>query len=438
LEISESELREGLANYYKNTGFSRVTLTGATDPESVQGGFVSADLLPLLGVSPQLGRGFTLGEEARGERVVLLSQSLWKRRFGASRDSIGKTLEIDALNFQVIGIMPATFQFPARETQFWAPLTTNRYWLDPAAREVTPKHARGFYARWEVVGRLKSGVSLQQAQAEMSVLEKRLEETSPILNRNVGIGLVPLRVELSGQTQLALVILFGAVSFVLLIACANVANLLLARGTSREREMAVRIALGAGRGRLIRQLLTESIVLALFAGFLGLLLAAFAVPLLMVFGPSNLARLDEAGRLDTGVLAFAFGVSSLAAVIFGLVPALKISRTDPNESLKSSGRGTSESVALSRTRSGLVVSEFALSVVLLTGAGLLIRSFLAIQAIDPGFEPQHVLTMRVLLPAATPGVQSSMRGCWKKFRHFQEFSLPAPLMGCSHSGRQVR
>jgi len=401
---SQSQSFEAMANYYKNTGISRVTLTGAPEPESVQGGFVSADLLPLLGVSPQMGRAFTPEEVTRREQVVVLSHDLCKRRFGASLDSIGKMLEIDGSKFQVIGVMPATFQFPARETQFWAPITTNRHWLDRFVHDAASNRNRGFYARWDVVARLKPGVSLQQARAEMSVLGKRLEETDPVLNRGLGIGVVPLRVELSGNTRLALFILFGAVGCILLIACANVANLILARGASRDREMAVRTALGAGRRRLIRQLLTESVVLALLAGCVGLFLADQSVRALIAFGPPNLSRLDEAG-LDVGVLVFAFGISSLAVIIFGLVPALSLSRSDSSESLKSGGRGSSASAALSRTRGLLAATEVALSVVLLTGAGLLIRSFLTIQAIDPGFQPQNVLTMRILLPAAAPGAQ---------------------------------
>jgi putative ABC transport system permease protein len=396
-EILKSQSRSfsDLAVYYKNTGFSRVTLTGIDEPESVQGGYVSANLFALLGVSPLIGRSFTPQEDAQRERVVVLSHALWQRRFSSERDIGGRTLEIDGIRFQVIGVMRADFQYPARETQFWAPISTNRYWLD---RPVKGTNGRGYYARWNAVARLERGVSFERAQAEMNLLARRLEQRDPDFNRGSGLAAIPLQVELRGNTRLALVILFAAVSFVLLISCANAAHLMLARGASRDREMAVRIALGAGRADLIRQLLAESMALSLLAGCFGLLLAEFGVRALVAYGPRDLPRLEQAG-LDTGVLAFAFAISFIAAILCGLVPAWKISRVRPNQSLKSSERGSSGALALSRTRGLLVVMEFALTVVLLTGAGLLIRSFLAVQAIDPGFEPEHILTLRVTLAA---------------------------------------
>ena len=392
---SQSQSFSELAVYYKNTGFSRVTLTGIDEPESVQGGYVSANLFPLLGVSPSVGRGFTLEEEAQRERVVLLSHALWQRRFGSARDVVAKTLEIDGMRFQVIGVMPADFQFPARVTQFWAPITTNRYWLD---RPVKGTSGRGFYARWNAVARLKTGVSFERAQTEASVLARRLEQRDPDLNKGLGLSPVPLKVELGGSTRLALVILFAAVSFVLLISCANAAHFMLARGESRDREMAVRVALGARRADLIRQLLAESIALSLLAGCCGLLLAEFGVRALVAYGPRDLPRLEQAG-MDAGVFAFALAISFAAAIFFGLIPAWKISRVAPNQSSKPGGRGSSSAVALSHTRGLLVVMEFALTVVLLTGAGLLIRSFLAVQAIDPGFDTEHILSLRVSFPA---------------------------------------
>jgi putative ABC transport system permease protein len=395
---SQSLSFEAMSIFYKNTGFSRVNLTGAAEPEVVQGGFVSADFFPLMGIAPQIGRIFTSEEETQRNRVVILNQGLWRRRFGGASDVAGRMLQIDGVGFEVIGVMPATFQFPARETQFWAPITTNRYWLDRPALDKT--HVRGFYARWNVVARLKPDVPLQQAQAEMNLLAKRLEQVNPDLNKGMGVCALPLRVELNGNTRLALIILLAAVSFVLLIACGNVANLILARGTSREREMAIRTALGAGRARLIRQLFTESVMLAMLSGCLGLYLAAVGVPALIALGPSDIPRLEESG-LDSMVLAFTLGISLLAATICGLVPAWKISRSDPGKSLKSGGRGQSGTIAFGRARGLLVIAEFALSVILLTGAGLLIRSLLAVQAVGPGFEPEHALTMHVTLPADT-------------------------------------
>jgi len=395
---SQSQSFEAMSIFYKNTGFSRVNLTGAAEPEVVEGGFVSADFFPLMGIAPQIGRLFNPEEETQRNRVVILSQGLWNRRFGRAPDVVGRRLQIDGVDFQVIGVMPATFQFPARETKFWAPISANRYWLDRPARDKT--HVRGFYARWNVVARLKPGIPLQQAQAEMNILAKSLEQSDPDLNKGQGVNVLPLRVELNSDTRLALFILLAAVSFLLLIACGNVANLILARGTSREREMAIRTALGAGRVRLIRQLFTESVMLAMLSGCLGLYLAAVGVPALIALGPSDIPRLDESG-LDSMVLAFTLGISLLAAIICGLGPAWKISQSDPNKSLKSMGRGSSGTIAFGHVRGLLVITEVALSVILLTGAGLMIRSFLAIQAVDPGFEPEHALSMRVALPADT-------------------------------------
>src|SRR5215475_962209 len=395
---SQSQSFEAMSIFYKNTGFSRVNLTGAAEPEVVEGGFVSADFFPLMGIAPQIGRLFNPEEETQRNRVVILSQGLWNRRFGRAPDVVGRRLQIDGVDFQVIGVMPATFQFPARETKFWAPISANRYWLDRPARDKT--HVRGFYARWNVVARLKPDVPLQQAQAEMNILAKRLEQINPDLNQGMGVTALPLSVELNSNTRLALFTLIAAVSFVLLIACGNVANLILARGTSREHEMAVRTALGAGRVRLIRQLFTESVMLAMLSGLLGLYLAAVAVHALIALAPPDIPRLQESG-LDSMVLAFTLGISIAAAILCGLGPAWKISQSEPGKSLKSGGRGSSGTIAFGHVRGLLVIIEVALSVILLTGAGLLIRSFLAIQAVDPGFEPEHALSMRVALPAET-------------------------------------
>jgi len=395
---SQSRALEEMVIYFRNSGRSTVTLTGAGEPESVQGGFVSANFFPLIGVAPGIGRWLTSDEVSRRERVAVLSDGLWKRRFGASPDAVGKQLQIDGMNFQVIGVMSAAFQFPARDVQFWAPITTNRYW-----DEVVPfdlNHNWGYWARWDAVGRLRQGVTLDQAQNEMGVIKKRLGRGAPDRIRLSEIRMVPLRVDLAANTRLAICVLFGAVSFVLLIACSNVANLVLARGAVRGREMAVRTALGAGRARLIRQLFTESAVLALFSGCLGLVLAEFGIRALVSYGPPDLPRLDEAS-LDRSVLAFTLAISLCAAVLFGLAPAWKISRSNPNESLKSGARSASGVIGFARTRGFLVMVEFALSVVLLTGAGLLVRSFLAVEAVDPGFRPQHVLTMQITLPAGS-------------------------------------
>ncbi len=394
-----------IAAYYRDSGFSTVNLTAGGEPESVQGAFVSGNFFDVMGVAPALGRTFTLEEERRRERVVVLSHGLWMRRFGGSRSVIGKALQIDGANVQIVGVMPATFQFPAPDQQLWVPLTINRYWDDPAlTANIDPNHTRYFYERWQAIGRLSPAVTVVQAQSEIDTVFRRTH-VEPGENRMPGITLLPLRTNVSGNTQRALVVLLCAVSFVLLISCSNVANLMLARGTTRKREMALRAALGAGRGRLLRQLLTESIVIALFAGVVGLLLAYLGVRTLVAFAPSNIPRLEEAG-IDRGALAFTLVISILAAVICGLFPAWKVSCYRPGESLCAGAR--SGSASLTRARAALVSAEFALAVVLLAGAGLLVRSFLAVEATDPGFTPERLLTMNIMLPSGTPRLRNAL------------------------------
>lgn len=395
---SQSRIFEDIAVYYRDGGFSRVTLTAGGEPESVQGAFVSANFFSLMGVGPELGRVFTLQEEVQREHVVVLSYGLWIRRFGGASDLIGRMVQIDGLNSEVIGVMPPTFQFPARDQQFWAPLTTNRYWDDPTLQgNIDSRHARAFYERWQAIGRLSSGATIAEAQTEIDAVFLR-SDTDPERNSRRGITVTPLRVTLSGNTRLALIVLSCAVSFVLLIACSNVANLMLARGVSREREMAVRTVLGAGRRRLSQQLLVESTVLAGLASGIGLVFASVSVRVLVAFAPPDIPRLDQAG-VDVAALAFTLMISVLAAGIFGLVPAWKASRIDPGESLRARTRSGGRSLA--RTRSVLVTIEYALAVLLLAGAGLLIRSFLAVEGVDPGFNPERVLTMKIDLPSAT-------------------------------------
>jgi putative ABC transport system permease protein len=395
---SQSRTFEDIAIYYRDSGFSRVTLTAGGEPESVQGAFVSANFFSLMGVGPELGRVFTLQEEVQREHVVVLSYGLWIRRFGGASDLIGRMVQIDGLNSEVIGVMPPTFQFPAGDQQFWAPLTTNRYWDDPALQgNIDSRHTRAFYERWQAIGRLSSGTTIAEAQTEIDAVFLR-SDADPERNSRRRITVTPLRVTLSGNTRLALIVLSCAVSFVLLIACSNVANLMLARGVSREREMAVRTVLGAGRRRLSQQLLVESAVLAGLASGIGLVFASVSVHVLVAFAPPDIPRLDQAG-VDVAALVFTLMISVLAAGIFGLVPAWKASRIDPGESLRARTRSGGRSVA--RTRSVLVTIEFALAVLLLAGAGLLIRSFLAVEGVDPGFNPERVLTMKIDLPSAT-------------------------------------
>src|SRR5262249_54520393 len=376
---------------FQRPQFTSVILTGADGPERIGAGVVSANFFSVLGVPPALGRTFSIDEELRHDPVVVLSYGLWQRWFGASPDVVGQTLEvfyprerderISRKQLQGIGVRPAPFHFPNQETQLWV----------PHDRHQQVRDADSFV----VLGRLQPKATFREAQAEMNTIASRLEQQYPDSNAGLGVNVVPLLVEINGNhTQLALWVLLGAVVFVLLIACTNVANLFLARGAAREREFAVRAALGAGRARLIRQLLTESAALSLAAGLLGLLCAKAGMRALIALGQRSIPRLDEVS-LDPRVLTFTLGVSLLAGLLFGLTPALKLSRLDPNESLKEGGRSAAGGFGSRRARGWLVVVEFALAVMLLCGAGLLVRSFLAIQAVAPGFRTARVLLMRV-------------------------------------------
>jgi predicted permease len=390
-----------------------VSLAGADGQEIVAAEQVSANLFPLLGVKPLLGRSFSPEEEDRGESVVVLSYGFWRRRFGADSGILGKTMELSGAKFhsspqfKIIGVMPANFYFPSKDTQLW--LTT-----------VPRGRRQRFNDPWRVVGRLKSNATFSQAQAEMTTIGQRLAQTYSTTEPDFagfGVNVVPLLDQVIGRNlRLALWVLFGAVGFVMLIACANVANLQLARGAARAREFAIRTALGAGRLRLLRQLLTESVALALGAGLAGLGLAVAGARVLVAAAPPGVPRLDEV-RIDNRALLFTLGLSLLAGILFGLAPAWKMSRSNPNEALKEGDRSTAGGLRLRQTRGLLVIAECALAVALLTGAGLLLRSFQRLQAVDPGFKPEGVLLARIaLLPqshaqvierlAGLPGVQA--------------------------------
>jgi putative ABC transport system permease protein len=381
-----------------------VTLTGAAESERVMSVRASANLFSLLGVAPMLGRTFTAEEEQQKVRVVVLSHSLWQRRFGASPDVVGQTLEIDGVSSQVIGVMPERFK-SGEETPIWEPHTLMPDWEAQKVRRGT--------GSWQAVGRLKDQVSLAQAQAEMTAIAQRLEQAFPVANKGLGINLVPLPLQYTGSNvRLALWMLFGAVALVLLIACTNVANLMLARGIAREREMAIRMALGAGRMRLLRQLLTESAVLSLLGGAAGLLIASWGIRAVLSFSPPNIRNLNSV-TIDTRVLVFTTVVALLTGLLFGLAPALKISATQPGAALKE-GRSASGGIGGARLRSLLLITEFSLAVVLLAGAGLLLRSFSKLQAIDPGFDATRVLSMQL-----TPARNSTADG-WRVF--YQQLS----------------
>ena len=360
-----------------------VTLTGVAEPEQVMSIRASANLFPLLGVAPMLGRTFTADEAQQKMRVVVLSHALWRRRFGASPNVLGQTLEIDGVSSQVIGVMPESFRGD-EGAPVWEPHTLFPDWEAQKAQ-------RGA-GSWRVVGRLKPQVSLAQAQVEMNAIAQRLEQAYPETNKGIGINLVPLQLQYTGSNvRLALWMLFGAVVFVLLIACTNVANLMLARGIARERELAIRIALGAGRMRLVRQLLTESGLLALLAGAAGLLIARWGIQAILSFSPPNIRNLDSVA-IDARALAFTIVVSLLTGLLFGLAPALKISQSQPGEALK---EGRSASGSGRGLRGLLLITEFSLAVLLLAGAGLLLRSFSKLQAVDHGFDPARVLVTQL-------------------------------------------
>jgi putative ABC transport system permease protein len=372
-------------------------LAGGGNPERVDGAAVSPFLFELLGVKPLWGRTFAVGEDQPGrDEVVLLSYGLWQRRFGADRAAVGRTISIDGRSCTVVGVMSPGFQFPgntgtilnvftAPPAQLWVPLA-----LSPVAWSQRSSHFL------QVIARLKPGVTLSHAQSEMDSIEQQLVKAFPRAYIGTDVKFVPLHAQVVGSFRTALLVLFGAVGFVLLIGCANVANLLLARAARRQREVAIRSALGAGRLRLIRQLVTESLVLAILGGGLGVLLAGWGISLLKLILPGNFPNPD-AVRINGPVLLFTIFSSLATGLIFGLAPALQTSRVSLTGTLKEGERG-GDSRQHDRLRSILVVSEMALAIILLMGTGLLLHSFVRLQEVDPGFKPDHLLTMEVSLP----------------------------------------
>lgn len=364
-------------------------LTEQDVPEKLGGLRASANLFAMLGVEPLLGRSFRPEDERpENERVVVLGYGLWQRRFGGRDDILGQALRLDGEVYTVVGVMPQGFGFPtfwAQEAELWSPLV------------FTPERAQSRGGNsLRIFGRLKPGATLAQAQAEMSAICERLAEQYPVVNADHGAIVEFLHDKTVAEVRPTLVVLAGAVGFLLLIACVNVANLLLARATTREREVAVRTALGAGRGDVIRQLLAENMVLAIAAGVLGVLFAAWGLSTILAAIPETMSvsmPRREAIQLDGTVLGFAFLLSLGTAALFGLTPALRSSRFDLVEALKEGGRGTRGGGG--KLRNALVVGEIALSLMLLAGAGLLIRSFVRLQAIDPGFQPGNVISMVV-------------------------------------------
>jgi putative ABC transport system permease protein len=371
----------------------RPIFAGTGEPERIPGAQVGDGFFTAMGGKPLLGRVFTLDEQQDGkDLVVVLGYSLWQRRFSGDSNIIGRTILLSGRTYTVIGVMPAGFQsLPTgllnAPAEFYRPVAE-----PPDEKERASRHLRA-------IARLKPGVILEQAQTEMDLIERQLEQEHPTTNAGGGVHLVSLREDLIGRVRPALLMLFGAVAFVLLIACANVGNLLLARSTARHKEIAIRAALGAGRNRLVRQFLTESLLLSLAGGALGVLAALWGTSLIEAASATVLPVLGDI-EIDPRVLTFTVFISVLTGILFGIVPAWRASRPDLNETLSDGGRHSGAASTRSPLRSALVVTEVALALVLLICAGLLIKSVMRLRDVDPGFKPDHIVTMNVWLPSA--------------------------------------
>jgi putative ABC transport system permease protein len=394
--IAGNETFAEMAGY----GIINLNLTGEREPLRIEVARVSSSLFPLLGVTPLLGRGFSVEEDEVGSnRVVALSEGLWRRHFGADPNIIGRVVKLDEAPYTVVGVMPSRLRFPptggafANAVELWTPL----------ALTDDEKRARRRESNFSLIGRLKPGVELEQAQTNMAAVAARIEQQYPDLyqgNIRITATAVGLTARATQRVRLVVLMLFGAVGLVLLIACANIANLQLARAAARRKESAIRSALGASPGRIARQTLTESLLLALIGGAVGALIAVWALDLIVRFGPENVPRLSEVS-LDARVLGFTLLVTLLTGALFGLAPALQSARIGLTEALNESGRSSGAGGREgARLRNTLVILEMALAVVLLVVGGLLIHSFVRLLRTPPGFNPEGVIVARTTLPAA--------------------------------------
>ena len=370
----------------------RVVLTGQGDPVRLDAAAVSASFFDVLRQRAQIGRTFAPDESTPGRtNLIVLSYNLWQQRFGGDPGTVGRRIQIDGVDKEVIGIMPSGFNFPDDRVA-WMPIAYDNDFVNKQ---------RGAWYLY-VIARLRPGVTPEQSASEIQTIAARLAKQYPDADGSISMTAVPLLESMVGDIRPSMLVLLGAVGFVLLIACANVANLLLARAAVRETEMAVRTALGAGRRRLVRQLLTESIVLSVIGAAIGLLLAVWGVAFLAQFKPEGIPRLDDV-RIDGAVIGFTILIALMTGVIFGIVPAVHSTRRSVSASLKDGGRGAVGARGGARTRGALVVAELALALMLLVGAGLLMRSFMRLQAVDPGFRPDHTLSFELTFPDAQYG-----------------------------------